>query len=85
MRSLIAPYALFRLPYDASLIAASWIVFHETAQGIEIPCSIEKIPCSREKIPCSGHLRELAGNILKLRTNYRFSRVLREFDDNALK
>jgi hypothetical protein len=75
---LIAPYALFRLPYDASPHRRLVDRFHETAQGIEIPCS-------GEKIPCSAHPREFACNLLKLRTNSWFSRMLREFGCNDLK
>jgi len=31
----------------------AYSVSHETDQGIEIPCSVEKILCSPQKIPCS--------------------------------
>jgi len=45
---------------------------------MEFPVPAKKFPVPRKKIPCSAHLRELACNALKLRTDSRFSRMLRE-------
>jgi hypothetical protein len=48
---LIAPYALFRLTYDASLIAASWIVSMKPLRELKFPVPSKQFPVLAKKFP----------------------------------
>jgi hypothetical protein len=48
---LVAPDGLFRLPYDAFLIAASWIVSMKPLRELKFPVPSKKFPVLAKKFP----------------------------------